>query len=110
MSAGLLLVAALHVGGAANGLAIWHLGGLEHNLCVIAALQLADHDLDVLLSGAGDQKVLGLRIAEEAKHGVLFHQLVHADAEFVFVGAALGLDGEGDGGLGKGDGGVQDGG
>ncbi len=55
----------------------------------------------MLLSGAGDQKFLGLRIAEEAQHGVFFHQLVEADAQLVFVGAALRLDGEGDGRLGQ---------
>ena len=109
VSAGLLLVAALDVGGAADGFAVGHLGGLEDDLGVVAALELADDDLDVLLAGAGDEEVLGLRIAEEAQHGVLFHELVDADAEFVFVGAGLGLDGEGDGGLGQGDGRVLDG-
>jgi hypothetical protein len=34
----------------------------------------------VLLAGAGDEELLGLRIAEEAQHGVFFHQLVNADA------------------------------
>ena len=40
-------------------------------------------------------------IAEEAQHGILFHELVDTDAKFVFVGAGLGLNGEGDGRLGK---------
>ena len=69
---------------------------------MIAVLQLRDHDFDVLLAGSGDEEFFGLRIAEEAQHGVLFHQLVNAVAQFVFVGARLRLDGEGDGRLGKG--------
>ncbi len=76
---------------------------------VVAALEFADHDFDVLLAGSGDEEVLGLLIAEEAQHGVLFHEFVDSDAEFVFVGAGLGLDGEGDGRLGKRDGWVLDG-
>ena len=32
---------------------------------------------------------------------IFFHELVEAGAELVFVGAGLGLDGEGDGGLGQ---------
>ncbi len=103
VSAGLLFVAALNLGGAADGFAIGDLGRFEDDLGVVAALEFADHDFDVLLAGSGDEEVLGLGIAEEAQHGVLFHELVDADAEFVLVGAGFGLDGEGDGRLGKSD-------
>ena len=48
-----------------------------------------------------DQELLGLGIAEEAQHGVFFHQLVDSRSQLVFVGAALGLDGEGDRRLGE---------
>ena len=51
----------------------------------------------MLLSGTRDQKFLGLRIAEEAQHGVLFHQFVDAGAQLVFVSAALGLNRKRDG-------------
>ena len=80
-----------------------HLRRLQVDFGVVAVLQLGDHDLDVLLAGAGDEEFLGLRIAEEAQHGIFFHQLVDAVAQLVFVGARLGLDGEGDGRLGEGD-------
>ena len=60
VSAGLLLVASLHVGGAANGFAVGNLGRLEDDLGVVAALEFADDDFDVLLAGSGDQEVLGL--------------------------------------------------
>ena len=101
MAAGLLLVASLHVGLAANGLAIGNLGRFQHDFGVVALLHLRDDDFNVLLAGARDQEFLGLRVAEEAQHGVFFHELVDAGAELVFVGAALGLDGKGDRGLGQ---------
>ena len=103
VTAALLLVTALHVGAAANGFAIGNLRRLQDYLSVVPVLQLGDDDFDVLLAGSGDEEFLGLRIAEEAQHGIFFHQLVNAVAQFVFVGAGLGLDGEGDGRLGKGD-------
>ncbi len=101
VAAGLFLVAALHVGSAANGFAIRHFGRLQDHFGVIPVLQLRDDDFDVLLAGARDQELLGLRVAEKTQHGVLFHQLVEAVAQLVFVGAGLGLDGEGDGRLGS---------
>ena len=101
VAAGLLLVAALHVGLAADGLAVRDLGRLQVDLGVIALLELRDDDFNVLLPGAGDQEFLGLRIAEEAQHGIFFHELVDPGPELVFVGAALGFDREGDRGLGQ---------
>ena len=63
---------------------------------MVPVLQLGDDDFDVLLAGARDQEFLRLGVAEEAQHGIFFHQLVDAVAQLVFVGAGLGLDGEGD--------------
>ena len=99
--AGLFLVASLHVGFAANRLPIRNLGRFQIHFGVIALLQLRDDDFDVLLAGARDQKLLGLRIAEEAQHGILFHELVQAGTKLVFVGAGLGLDCERDRRLGQ---------
>ena len=73
VSARLLLVATLHVGLAANGLAIRHLWRLQDDLGVVAVLQLRNHDFDVLLAGSRDEEFLGLRIAEEAQHHIFFH-------------------------------------
>ena len=109
VAAGLLLVAALHVGLAADGLAVRDLGRPEDDFSVVALLELGADDLDVLLAGARDEELLGLGIAEEAHHHVLFHQLVDAGGEFVLVSAGLGLDGEGDGGLGQRDPRILDG-
>jgi hypothetical protein len=76
---------------------------------VVAFLKLGDDDFNVLLAGAGDEKFLGLLVAEEAEHGVFFHQLVDAVGELVFIVAALGLDREGDGRFGECDPGILNG-
>ena len=96
MPAGLLLVPPLHISFSANGLPVRHLRRFQNHFRVIALFQLRHHDLDVLLSRTGDQKLLRLGIAKEAQHRVFFHEFVQAGAQFVFVGAGLGLDGKGD--------------
>ena len=53
------------------------------------------------LAGAGDEELVGLRVAEEADEQVLFHELVDGGGELVFVGARFGLDGVGHGRLGR---------
>ena len=63
---------------------------------MIALFHLRHSHFDVLLSRTRDQELFGLSIAEEAQHRILFHQLVNADAKFVFVGPALRLNGKGD--------------
>ena len=94
VTAGLLLVTALHVGAPTNGLAIRHLRRFQIHFGVIALLHLRNGHFDVLLPCAGDQELLSLRIAEEAQHGVFFHQLVDTGTQFVFVGTGLGLNGK----------------
>ena len=99
MSAGLFLVLALDVSLAANGLAVRNLRRFQNHFGVVPLLHLGDHHFDVLLARARDQELLGLRIAEEAQHGIFFHELVDAGAQLVLVSAALGFDGKGDGRL-----------
>src|SRR6185437_16578311 len=97
VAAALLLVATLDVSLATNGFTVGDFGSLEVDLSVVALLELGDNDFNMLLAGAGDEKFLGLFVAEEAEHGVFFHQLVDAVRKLVFVVTALGFDGEGDG-------------
>ncbi len=85
----------------ADGFAVGDLGRLEGDFGVVALLEAADDGLDVGLAGAGDEELVGLRIAEEADEQVLFHELVDGGGELVFVGAGLGLDGVGHGRLGE---------
>ena len=101
VAAGLLLVSALRVGFAADGFAVGNLGRFERDFSVIALFEAADDGLDVRLASAGDEEFVGLRIAEEADEQILFHELVDGGRELVLVGARLGLDGVGHGGLGR---------
>ena len=94
--AGLLLVAALHLGAPADRLAIRNLRRLELDLHVVAFLKPADDNLQMLLPVAGQQKFLGLRVAVEIERRVLFENFVNAAAETVFVVSRLGLNGVGD--------------
>ena len=55
------------------------------------------------LTGGGDEEFVGLLVAEEAQHRVLFHELVDSGRQLIFVGAGLGFDGPGHGGLRKSD-------
>ena len=61
------------------------------------------------LAHAGDEELLRLGIVVVMQRRVLLSHAVQRRGDLVLVAAALGLDGEGDGGLGKGDGGQDDG-
>ena len=80
MASGLLFVAALHVGATANSFAIRDLRRFQDHFRVVSLLQLRDHNLNVLLTVACYQEFFGLRVTEEAQHGIFFHQLVDAGA------------------------------
>ncbi len=67
---------------------------------MIALFEAADDGLDVRLACAGDEELVGLRVAVKANEQILFHELVNGGRELVLVGAALGLDGVGHGWLG----------
>ena len=85
----------------ANGFKVGNLGRFERDLGVIALFEAADDGLDVRLACAGDEELVGLRVAVEADEQVFFHELVDGGRELVFVGAGFGLDGVGHGGLGR---------
>ena len=79
--AGLLLVAALHLGARRDGLLVGDLRRVERHLDVVAVLQLLDDGLDVELARAGEDELLRLRVAREVERGVFFENLVERDAE-----------------------------
>ena len=85
----------------ADGFEIGNLGRFERDFGVIALFEAVDDGLDVRLACAGDEELVGLRIAVEADEQVFFHELVDGGRELVFVGARLWLDGVGHGGLGR---------
>ncbi len=63
VAAGLLLVAAVRLGRRGDRLAVGDARQLEVDLDAEPALQLRDGDLDVRLALAGEQQLLGLRVA-----------------------------------------------
>src|SRR4029077_20148829 len=67
VTAGLFFVLAFGVGLAANGFAVGDFGRLEREVDVIALVQLGYDNFDVLLACAGQQKLLGLRIARKTQ-------------------------------------------
>ena len=99
---------ALGAGRAADGFAVRNLGRVECDVEMIAAFDLADDRLNMRLTGAVEQEVLRLRVADEAQALVLLHDAVDGLAEFVLVVAALSRNGVGDGWLGQLDGRVLD--
>ncbi len=83
VAAGLLL-AALSVGLASDGFAIGNLGSFESDFGVVALFEARDDGLDVRLACAGDEELVGLRIAEEADEEMsFFHQFMDGRRELV---------------------------
>ena len=101
MPAGLFLVPSARLDACANRLAIRNFRRLQRHLGVVALLQLGDDHLDMLLPGAGDQELMGLRVAIEANQRVFFHQPVQSGGQLVFIGAGARLDRKGDRRLGQ---------
>ena len=96
VAAGLLLVPAVRFGRRGDGFAIGDARQLQVHFDAEAALQLRHRDLDVRLPLAGEQQLLGLRVAVVADGRVLFLQAVQRGADLLFVAAALRLDRVGD--------------
>ena len=104
VAAGLLLVAAVSVDARRDGLAIGDARRLQVHFDAEPPLQLRDGDLDVELPLAGQEQLVGLRIAGVADGAVLLLEPVHRRADLVLVAAALRLDGVGQHRFGEGDG------
>ena len=92
MSAGLLLVTPVRLGGRLDRLAVRNARRFEVDVDAEPPLQLRDGDLDVELALPRQQQFLGLRIAAVADRRVLFLEAVHRRADLVLVAAALRLD------------------
>ena len=104
VAAGLLLVAAVRLGGRRDRLAVGDPRRLQVHLDAEAALQLGDRDLDVELALAGEEQLLGLRIAAVADEGSSSSSRWIERADLVLVAAGLRLDGVGEHRLGELDG------
>ena len=73
---------------------------MQDHIDAVALLEPADHDLDVELTGARDQQLLGLRIASDADGRVLVADLGQRRGELVLVTLGRGFEGKADGRLG----------
>ena len=92
VAAGLLLVAAVRLGGGRDRLAVGNPRRLELDLDAEAPFQLRDGDLDMELALPGEQQLVGLRVAAVVDRRVFLFEPVHRAADLVLVAAALGLD------------------
>jgi len=94
-SAGLLLVLALDVRLALDGLLVRNLGGFQVDLNAELPPHLFHGDLDVDLSHPGYDHLLGLVVPVEMHGRVFFDKAVDGGDDLVFVAPALGFDGKG---------------
>ena len=92
VAAGLLLVAAVRLDRGRDRFTVGDTRRLEVDLDAEPAPQLGDRDLDVQLSLAGEQQLVGLRIARVADRRIFFLQPLHRRADLVLVAAGLRLD------------------
>src|SRR6476661_7352776 len=105
---GLLLVDVVDlVHGAADGLAVGHLGLAAVGLDLELAAHAVHQDVQVELAHAGDDRLAGLLVQADLERRVLLGELLDGRAELLLVTLGLGLDGHGDHGLGEGHG-LQD--
>ncbi len=93
-AAGLLLVAALRLGGALDRLLVGHARRLEGDLGAEAVLHAVHDHLDVHLREPGDDLLAGLRVAVEVDRRVLLLEAAHRGADLVLVALRLRLDRE----------------
>jgi hypothetical protein len=101
MAARLLFVFAFGVRLPANRFAVGDLGRFQSHFHVVALSQFCDHDLDMLLPGAGEQEFFRLRVAPEAQGEILLENSVDGHADAVFVGPRFRLDRKSDGRFGN---------
>ena len=93
-AAGLLLVAAVRLGGLSDRLQVRHPRRMQLDLGPEAALHPIDDHLDVDLGEAGDDLLAGLRIAMDVERGVLLAQAPDRARRLLLVALRLRLEGE----------------
>ena len=93
-AAGLLLVAAVRLGRAADRLLVGHPRRLERHLGAEPLLEALDDHLDVDLREPGDDLLAGLRVAVQVDRRILLLQAPQRGEHLVLVALALGLDRE----------------
>src|SRR5579863_2491032 len=93
-SAGLLLVAAVTLGGLEDGFPVGNLRLVQDHIDVVAVLELGDGDLDVLLAGSRDEVFVGLGVTAGSQGEIFLHQPVQRLTDLLLVTLRLRLDRE----------------
>lgn len=101
MASRLLLVPAMGLGFCRDSLSVANTRWFQVHLDAKAPPQLSDRHLDMQLTLAGEQLLVGLWIAREADAGIFFEEAMHGSVNLVLVAAGLRLDGIGEDRLGK---------
>ena len=81
---------------ALDGLLVGNLGRLKFNFYIKFPLELLDRDLDMHLAGAGQDDLVGLRVAMGLERGIFLDQALQRLGGFFLVAPGLGPDREGD--------------
>ena len=92
VAAGLLLVTAVDLDLLLDGLAVRDLGGLEHSLDLVLALELCHQDGQLHIARARDDEFLGFGIVAVGEGSVFFVQLHKTGCDLIFRALNLGVD------------------
>ena len=90
VTAGLFLVAALHLDLLADGLAVGDTRGRVFDLHAEFGFELGRHDVQMLLTETRQHRFLGFGVELVMDGGILFHQTVEAGRDLLFVALLLG--------------------
>ena len=99
MAAGLVLVAAMDLGGLGEGLAVGNHGGVVLHVQAEAALEAVQGALEMHLALAPEDALLGLGILFDLEGGVLLAEALQGQRELHIVTALGGVQAEGQHGL-----------
>src|ERR1700687_135482 len=91
----LALVLALSLGAALDGFFVRHLGRLKFNVYIKFSLELLDRNFDMHLAGAGQDNLVGLRVAMGLQRLVLLDQPLQGLRGLLLVALGLGANRKG---------------
>ncbi len=97
VAAGLLLMAALYLHHLTNGFPVGNLGRFQGDLHAELRLQLGNGHIQVLLTQAAHDQLMGFGIVGELQGGIFFRKTQHALGHLILFSLVLGNDGHGKG-------------
>ena len=93
VAAGLLLVTAVDLDLLLDGFTVGDLGGLEHSLDLVLALELGHQDGELHVASARDDEFLGFGVVAIGEGGVFLVQLDETGRDLILGALDLGVDG-----------------